>query len=63
MDPEQLEDAEHDVVGVAEAAGLALLGVVEPAGPVDADVGEARVEPRRAVDGGPAGALPRPQVQ
>ena len=35
---EELEDGEHDVVDVAEAGRLALLGVVESAGPVDGDV-------------------------
>ena len=37
--PEELEDAEHDVVDVAEARGFALFGVVEAAGPVYGDVG------------------------
>ena len=37
--PEELENGEDDVVDVAEPARLALLGVVEPAGPVDGDVG------------------------
>lgn len=32
---EQLEDGQDDVVGVAEPGRLGLLGVVEPAGPVD----------------------------
>ena len=41
---EQLEDGEHDVVRVAEARRLALLGVVQPARPVDRDVGLALVE-------------------
>ena len=36
---EQLEDAEHDVVGVAESGSLALLRVVQSAHPVDGDVG------------------------
>lgn len=52
MELEELEDAEDDVVDVAEAGGLALLGVVEAAGPVDGDVGVAAVE----LDGGPDGA-------
>ena len=37
--PQELEDGEDDVVDVAEARRLALLGVVEAAGPVDGDVG------------------------
>lgn len=35
---EELEDAEDDVVDVAEAGGFVLFGVVEAAGPVDGDV-------------------------
>jgi hypothetical protein len=35
---EQFENGEHDVVDVAEARGLTLLGVVQATRPVDADV-------------------------
>lgn len=35
---EELEDGEDDIIDVAESGGLALLGVVEAAGPVDGDV-------------------------
>ena len=35
---EQLQDGQDDVVDVTEATGLALLGVVEPSGPIDRDV-------------------------
>uniref|UniRef100_A0A8D3BG67 Uncharacterized protein n=1 Tax=Scophthalmus maximus TaxID=52904 RepID=A0A8D3BG67_SCOMX len=35
---EQLEDGQDDVVNVAEARGLGLLGVVQSARPVDGDV-------------------------
>ena len=48
---EELEDGEDDVIDIAEAGGLALLGVVEPAGPVDGDV-VAVVE----LDGAPNGS-------
>ena len=48
---EELEDGEDDVIDIAEAGGLALLGVVEPAGPVDGDV-VAVVELDGAPDGG-----------
>ena len=41
---EQLEDGEHDVVDVAEAGCLSLLCVVQPARPVQHDVGAARGE-------------------
>jgi hypothetical protein len=54
---EQLEDAEHAVVHVAEARGLALLGVVQAAGPVDADVGLLAVEARGAADRARGGDL------
>ena len=47
---QQLEDGEHDVVGVAEAARLALLGVVEAARPIDRYVGVPFVELHRAAD-------------
>ena len=39
--PKKLEDAEDDVVDVAEAACLALLSVMEAARPVDSNVGAA----------------------
>jgi len=35
---EELEDAEHNVVHVAEARGLGFLGMVETARPVNADI-------------------------
>ena len=41
---QELEDGQHDVVDVAEARGLRLLGVVETPGPVDGDVGGLLVE-------------------
>lgn len=41
---EQLEDTEHNVVDVAEAGRLRLLGVVEAAAPVDADLRRLLVE-------------------
>jgi len=47
---EQLEDGEHDVVDVAEARGLLLVRVVQPARPVDRDVALPRVQPPRALD-------------
>lgn len=49
---EELEDGEHEVVDVAEARGLALLGVVQAARPVDGDVVRAVVELDGALDGG-----------
>ena len=48
---EQLEYGEHDVVDVAEARRLALLLMVEAAGPVDCDV-VAVVELDGPADGG-----------
>ena len=50
---QQLQDAQHDVVHVAEARRLALLRVVQPARPVHRDVRVARVQPHGAVDGRP----------
>mmetsp|Transcript_10421 Transcript_10421/g.14544 ORF Transcript_10421/g.14544 Transcript_10421/m.14544 type:complete len:404 (-) Transcript_10421:156-1367(-) len=41
---QQLQDGQDNVVHVAEAAGLALLGVVQAAGPVHGHVAEAVVE-------------------
>ena len=41
---EQLENGEHDVVDVAEAGRLALLGVMQTAAPVDGDVRRLLVE-------------------
>lgn len=38
MTLEELEDCKDDVVDVAESRCLTLLGVVEPAGPVDGDI-------------------------
>ena len=54
MELEELQDGENDVVDVAEPGGLALLGVVEAARPVDGDVGVPAVEL-----GGSADAPPR----
>ena len=54
---EQLEDGQHDVVDVAEAAGLALLGVVEASGPVDCDVRRLLVELHGAGHGAAAAEL------
>lgn len=48
MEFEELKDGQDDVVDVAEPGGLALLGVVEAARPVDGDVGFPPVE----LDGG-----------
>lgn len=36
---QELEDAEYDVVDVAETGGFAFLGVVQAPGPVYSDVG------------------------
>ena len=47
---EQLQDRQHDVVDVAKARSLGLLGVVHPARPVEADVGPLVVEQRGAAD-------------
>ena len=44
---EQLEDGENDVVDVAEAGSLGLLGVVKTSGPVDGDVGGLLVQLHR----------------
>jgi hypothetical protein len=50
---EELEDRQDDVVDVAEARGLALFRVVQPAGPVYCYVGSAAVYPLRSRDGAP----------
>jgi hypothetical protein len=42
---EQLQNAQHNVVDVAEATGLALLGMVQATRPVDHCVSPAMVEP------------------
>lgn len=57
MELEELEDAEDDVVDVAEAGGLALLGVMKTAGPVDGDVGVAAVDLDGGADGTAGGGL------
>ena len=54
---EQLQDGQDDVVDVAEAGGLALLGVVEAAGPVDGDLRGLLVQLDRGGDGAAAGEL------
>ena len=48
---EQLEDGESNVVDVAEAGSLGLLGVVETSGPVDSNVGGLLVQLHRRCDG------------
>ena len=49
---EQLEDGDHDVIDVTEAASLELLGVVESARPVDGDVALLRAQLLRGLQGG-----------
>ena len=49
---EQLQDGHHDVIDVAEAGRLELLGVVQPAGPVDGDVARVVVQLGGAVQRG-----------
>lgn len=46
---EELEDAQDDVVNVAEAAGFGFFGVVEAAGPVDGDFGLVVAELARGI--------------
>lgn len=41
---EQLQDAQHDVVHVAESAGLLLLGMVESSRPINGYIGRLMVE-------------------
>ena len=41
---EELQDCDDDVVDEAEAGGLGLLGVVQPAGPVHRDVAAPAVQ-------------------
>jgi len=48
---EELQDAQDDVVDVAEAAGLGLLGVVQAAGPVDGDLALVVAQLPGGVDG------------
>mmetsp|Transcript_22235 Transcript_22235/g.68622 ORF Transcript_22235/g.68622 Transcript_22235/m.68622 type:complete len:392 (+) Transcript_22235:358-1533(+) len=48
---QQLQNAEHAVVHVAEARRLGFFRVVQAAGPVDDDVGPLLVQPHRAADG------------
>lgn len=57
MELEELEDGKDDVVDVAETGGLALLGVVEAASPVDGDVGIPAVELDGGADASPRGGL------
>jgi len=40
MNFEKFKNAKNNVVDVAEAGGLSLLGVVQAAGPVDGDVSQ-----------------------
>jgi hypothetical protein len=49
---EELEDGEDNVINIAKPGGLALLGVVESAGPVDGDI-MAMVELDGAANGAP----------
>ena len=49
---EQLEDGDHDVIDVTEAASLELLGVVESARPVDGDVTLLSAQLLRGLQGG-----------
>lgn len=49
---EQLQYCQHQVVHVAEAAGLTLLGMVQPATPVDGRVAQPVVEPHSTLNAG-----------
>ena len=49
---QHLEDGEDDVVDVAESAGFALFGMVQPAGPIDGDIGLAGCQFASCVEGG-----------
>merc|ERR1719409_2080736 len=44
VDPEELQDREDNVVDVAEARRFGLLGMMQPSGPINRDVGRAIVE-------------------
>lgn len=57
MNLEELENAKNDIIDVAEAGGLGLLGVVEAAGPIDGDVGVGAVELDGGADGAAGGGL------
>lgn len=54
---EELKDAQNDVIDVAKARGLGLLGVVQAAGPVDGDVGVLAIEFDGGADGSAGGGL------
>lgn len=54
---QQLEDCEHDVVGVAETACLALFSMVQPARPVDRHVAMSFVQLDGAANGASRGGL------
>ena len=55
--PQELQNREYDVVDIAEAGGLGLLGMMQPAGPVDCNEGlvvrefTSRVEGSTSVEG------------
>lgn len=53
----EFENSKNDVVDVAEAGGLGLLGVVEAAGPVDGDVSVGAVELDSGANGSAGGCL------
>jgi len=56
MNFEKFKNAENNVVDVAEAGRLCLLGVVQAAGPVDSDVGVGAVEAYGGADGAAGGS-------
>jgi hypothetical protein len=53
---EEFEDGEDDVIDIAETEGLPLLGVVEPVGPVDSDVGVLTVDLNGGANAAPTDA-------
>ena len=57
MNFEELKNAKHDIIDVAKPRSLRLLGMVEPTGPVESDIGIATVELDGGADGPAGGGL------
>ena len=57
MNLEELKNAEHNIIDIAESRGLGLLGVMEPTGPVDSDVGVLAIELNGGADWAAGGGL------
>lgn len=57
MNLKQLEDPQNDIIDIAEARCLGLLGMVQPTGPIESHIGITSVKLDGGTNGTPSGCL------